>query len=528
MNMIRNNWLAGVLLLSGLTACTGGLEDANVDPNKMLVGDVNPYGMFEPLLYNGGTTWQNYTWYWNDELIQFTAFTGGVTREEHRYKISDGDWKSVWNKYSGFAGNAVHMYDLAAQRDDKAVEAVALTLKVLNMYNLTDMHGDIPYSEAFQARTPGGTTKPKFDSQADVYRQMFAELETANKLYAESPVFQKPELDGMYKGNMKAWQKFNNSLYLRLLCRVSGRSEMNVGQKMTEILANPATYPVFTSNADNAVVNFSGIKPYASYFDAMNEGNFTTSGRKLTTQLIKMTVVTEDNLQVYEDPRLAIYGRKNPNATIEVNKVKINIWKGTVGGCTREEMNSVDAGAAFLNFGVLCRSNAPATFMDFAEVQFIYAEAALKGLISGGETKAKSYYEAAVKASLEKWGGVGSLSLTPVTITEADMTTFLNSKLASWENAINKQELLGNQKFLALFWVGMEAYHEYRRTGYPELTIGAGTDYNDFQFPARFGYSSVTLATNHANAEAALERMGGANDMKTPVWWSLKAINNSK
>ncbi|GAE82821.1 hypothetical protein [Bacteroides reticulotermitis] len=56
MNMIRNNWLAGVLLLSGLTACTGGLEDANVDPNKMLVGDVNPYGMFEPLLYNGGTT----------------------------------------------------------------------------------------------------------------------------------------------------------------------------------------------------------------------------------------------------------------------------------------------------------------------------------------------------------------------------------------------------------------------------------------------------------------------------------------
>lgn len=77
-----------------------------------------------------------------------------MTREEHRYKISDGDWKSVWNKYSGFAGNAVHMYDLAAQRDDKAVEAVALTLKVLNMYNLTDMHGDIPYSEAFQARTP--------------------------------------------------------------------------------------------------------------------------------------------------------------------------------------------------------------------------------------------------------------------------------------------------------------------------------------------------------------------------------------
>src|SRR5690554_5097903 len=83
------------------------------------------------------------------------------------------------------------------------------------------------------------------------------------------------------------WRKFNNSLYLRLLNRVSGRSEMNVGVKMTEILNNPSQYPIFTSNADNATVQFSGNDPYINRFGTTTESEFTSSGRKLTEQLIK-------------------------------------------------------------------------------------------------------------------------------------------------------------------------------------------------------------------------------------------------
>lgn len=522
MKILKNSW-TGALLIAALSACTGGFEEANTDPNKMLIGDIKPYGMFEPLLYGSANAWQNYTWYWNDELMQFTAFTGGVTREEHRYKIADGDWKGVWNKYSGFANNAMHMYDLAAEREDEAVKAVALTMKVMNMSNLTDIFGDIPYAEAFQARVPGGTSKPKFDSQQEVYEQMFAELETANGLYASLPTFQKPALDGMYGGDMRQWQKFNNSLYLRLLCRVSGRNEMKVGETITKILSHPETYPVFASNADNATVKFSGVDPYRNYFATTDDAGFTTSGRKLTRQLLKLTVVTENDAQIYEDPRLSIYGRKNDSKVTNPD----NIWKGTQSGCTREEMNSVDKGAAFLNHPVFCRPDATSTFMDYAEIQFILAEATLKGSIGGGMAKAKEYYETAVRTSIEKWADLGKYSANPVVITEDDINTFLSSELASWDKATNKEELIGNQKYLALFWIGMEAYHEYRRTGYPELTIGQGATYNDLMFPSRFGYSSVTMATNNENAQIALRRMGGANDMKTPVWWSKQAITSN-
>ena len=85
---------------------------------------------------------------------------------------------------------------------------MALTLKVLFMSNLTDMFGDIPYSEAFQGREEGGTKTPKYDSQQEVYEQMFADLEAANELYATQPTMLDGNLDGLYGGDMAAWRKF--------------------------------------------------------------------------------------------------------------------------------------------------------------------------------------------------------------------------------------------------------------------------------------------------------------------------------
>jgi hypothetical protein len=346
---------------------------------------------------------------------------------------------------------------------------------------------------------------------------MFADLERANDIYATNPPFikKKDNYDSMYDGKMENWRKFNNSLYLRLLCRISGRTEMNAGAKIAEIIGDAEKYPVITSNADNATVKFTGSEPYRNYFHATNNGDFTANGRKLTEQLIKMTVITDEitGAQTYTDPRLPIIGVTTSSG----------LWKGTVAGCTREEANIVNSGTSMLNTPVFCRSGAPTFLMDYAEVQFILAEAALKGHLAGGEAKAKEYYTAAITASLEKWAEFGGFSAKPVEITSADVAAFLDSDLASWDRAADKETLIAEQKYLALFWTGMEAYHEYRRTGYPVLTIGAGCVANDFILPTRFGYPNVTMATNYKNAMDAVNRMGG-NDMKTPVWWSRQAI----
>ena len=507
----------------GLCAsCTNNFDEINTNPNATLVGSIQASGMFEPILYNSANQWLNRTWYYNDELIQFTAHTGGITRKEHQYFLEDSrDWAGFWNFFANYGNNVEHMRELAVKQNDKSLEAIALTFKVLFFSNMTDMFGSVPCTEAFAGRTLGGTQTPVFDSQKMIYELMFQYLEEANAIYATNPVFLNPTMDGMYGGNMSLWRKFNNSLYLRLLCRVSGRTEMNVGTKMTEMLNNPGLYPIFTSNADNATVKFTGVEPYINEFGTTTESGFTSSGRKLTKQLIGMTVVTDTyGNQSYVDPRLPIIGKKNPNATVNPS----NIWIGTKAGCTDLEITTVDKGTSWLNYTTFCRKDATYTYMDYAETQFIYAEAALKGLIAGGSAAAKTYYETGVRASMEKWSALGAYATPAASITSAQVDTYLASKLGSWDLATNKEEFLGNQKFLALFWVGMEAYHEYRRTGYPVLTIGEGTTYNDGILPTRFGYSSTTMSTNNANANAALLDMGGANDMKTPVWWSKQAI----
>ena len=143
----------------------------------------------------------------------------------------------------------------------------------------------------------------------------------------------------------------------------------------------------------------------------------------------------------------------------------------------------------------------PAFYMDYAEVQFILAEAALKSWIPGGEAAAKAYYEAGITASMEKWSEQGAFSETPTSITQSDIDTYLASPLGSWDMAPNKEEAIGNQKYLALFWVGMEAWHEYRRTGFPQLTIGAGTVYNDNVLPTRFGYPCHHDVDQHSQRE---------------------------
>ena len=80
MNSINKIWIFGLTAMLTL-GCTSDFEETNTNPNNTSVGDIKASGMFEPLLYNGANAWLNYTWFWNDELIQFTAFTGGTTRQ---------------------------------------------------------------------------------------------------------------------------------------------------------------------------------------------------------------------------------------------------------------------------------------------------------------------------------------------------------------------------------------------------------------------------------------------------------------
>lgn len=508
--------VAGSLLACSTVSCTNDFEEINTDPNKLPIGDLNAYGVFEAMFYGMGKRQCYFTWAYSDELVQFTACTGQNGKDFHRYSFNNNNVETVWNNYAQYAANADHMIKLGINKKEPAAQAVGMTLKVLCMSNLTDIFGDVPYSEAFKFAENNWT--PKFDSQKDVYRQMFADLEAANELYAKSPVFAKPGIDLMYGGDMNLWRKFNNSLYLRLLMRVSGRAEMNADAKIKEIVSKPGKYPVISSNDESATIKNTGLDPYYNYFrpSGTTKVQFSSGSYKLTHTLVGLTVRSGADSEL--DPRLTTMATKfNSDGD----------WTSVQGGCSLSDVRVEDTGSSYLNYEVLVRDAAPVWLLDYSEVQFILAEAALKGYIDGGETAARDYYESAVTASCKKWAELVQYSKRKYEITDARISSFLSGSLAGWDNNADHEALIGNQKFLSLFWVGFEAYHELRRTGYPVITIGKGCSYNNFEYPQRLFYPTNTVGSNNANVQEALDRMGGDNTLRTPVWWSYKAINGT-
>ncbi|MBQ6869295.1 MAG: SusD/RagB family nutrient-binding outer membrane lipoprotein, partial [Alistipes sp.] len=267
MKTMKNYLILIGLCLVTLFSCTNNFEEINKNPNQPAYGEINAINLLQVLTMNASDRWLNHTWTLNGELIQYTV-SGTSNNSYHRFVIPNITTAGCWNWYARLAATADEMERLAIKYDDQNCQAVALTLKVLFMSNLTDCFGDVPYSEAFGNINGEKINKPKFDTQKDVYTKLFEQLEQANELYNTSEPFEASR-DLLYNGDIAKWRKFNNSLYLRLLMRMSNRDNVfAVGKKIQEIYLNPNRYPVFASNDDNATLYFDEVEPFVNYFGA--------------------------------------------------------------------------------------------------------------------------------------------------------------------------------------------------------------------------------------------------------------------
>ena len=108
---IKNIVLAsmGVAVVSSAVSCTQDFEEINTDPNKTVLGEALPYHMLEPLIYNGANQRAYHTHSWNNELVQFTCYSGGTTNQVHRYYLSNSEFDRDWKLFANFGYNAVHM-----------------------------------------------------------------------------------------------------------------------------------------------------------------------------------------------------------------------------------------------------------------------------------------------------------------------------------------------------------------------------------------------------------------------------------
>ncbi len=475
-----NYYLLPALVLL-FSACRKDFKEINKNPNASVAA--RPESLLAPALYNVVNNNLNRALRLNNVLMQDHVPLSN-NNDIGRYLVRPAESDFMWNNWYLQLNNFRDMYAKAVDVSDTTLMGVALICDVWLSSQITDMFGDVPYFNAVKGKE--GVYEPEFDPQQDIYTDLFKKLETANALLALNKALaaEKKAADPLYQGDPVLWRKFGNSLYLRLLMRVSGKAEMKVPATLKRIVETEGTkYPMMAANAESAVLRFTTVPPYTSEFYNYRDYDFNGA--------VSCSDFFINNLNQWKDPRLTVW------ATEASLGVYLGVPSGYAEGQVPEQMSTYLA--ALKNNPLL------GNIMNYAELEFLLAEAALRGMIS---LPAQELYEKGVSNAITFWG-----KELPENYLQKDGVAWLSDGTAA-----QKMEQVLLQKYYALFFTDFQQWSEYRRTGYPVLPRGAGVQYNA-QMPARFKYPVYVQSVNSVHYNEAVSRMGG-DDINIKVWWN--------
>ncbi len=527
-----------VLFLFG--GCTKDFETMNINPNEPTeVPTAYLFTSAEKAMV--GFLWDEW---WNGRfgMIYSQMWSQASYTDESRYKIRDGVNNNYWIYF--YAGrdytppdgtlNGGGMEDLQRiielNTDPETAEKVAASgsndnqiaaariLKVWMFQIITDTWGDVPYSQALQGAE---NVSPGYDLQEDIYHALVQEVQDARDLIKldEEGIHG----DIIYNGDMAKWKKFANSLLMRIGIRMSKVDAAGAKDAIEKALASGP----FTSNDDNAVFSFIDGVPNNN---PLNENQKIRSDFGVSKPLI-------DFLNGKSDPRIGFYANLPNNGTEYV---------GFPYGMTNTEATPISTDDVSMPGNIVYAPTAPAFFMLYDEVEFIKAEAYNSLGVAGDAEQA--YYNGII-ASMDYWNYLASITPTgwyridanntnvlPEPITSTQMDEYMASESVVW-NAANAEELIGEQKYIALYPQGLQAWFEYNRTGYPagvlilpgetiSYTVGAISGEYTFTplvgniIPHRMTYPSEEQDLNGASYSAAVASQG-ADNFETYLWWQV-------
>lgn len=346
--------------------------------------------------------------------------------------------------------------------------AIAKVFRAYAFSVLVNTFGDIPYTEALQGRA---NTTPKYDNQKMVYYALLDTIDAAiNEMDLSGESFGGADL--VYGGDMNLWYKFSNSIKLKL-----GMIIADVDPAKSASVVESAAPNVFTSNSDNALLRYTTIPPNVNPIWT----NLVQSGRN--DFVAANTLV--DTMNAHNDPRRPYFFTEGPTSG------------QYIGG-------EYGAGNAFDNFShpsdKIEAPDFPAILMDYAEVEFLLAEGAARGMAVGGT--AVQHYDNGVMASIQFW------------------TDGANSGAAYLLNPINQfnagnwKKSIGVQAWINYYTRGFDAWIEQRRLDYPQLVAPPSAV---TPFPVRYTYPSTeeNLNPNYGAAAAAV----GGDAVTTKLFW---------
>lgn len=406
------------ILLSG---CTGSFDD--VDTNPFALNDVPPTNILATVLR--GTAEE-----FGGEKDVFGTFAGYLVKIQYPENLSgftpsNNSYGNKW--YQCYYSNTQLNVLLKNVHEDAKIAYVAKIWQIYLWQYLVDAWGDVPYSDAFKGSE--GILMPKYDKQEDIYPDLLSRLKTiADDMAMSKGEGNIGDGDFIYGGDIDKWQKFCNSLRLRIAMRISGVAPELSKSTIEEICGNPTKYPYIDSNASGCMFWWPGAAPYEEMWyedESSRPDNFGIFD------------ILINHLNEMEDPRIGVIAQPANDGE----------FRGYQNGAS-----AVENYATISHIGIKYAFD-PKGFTPFykaCESYFIIAEAAMLGWNVG--MTAADAYEKGVRLSMEENG-----------VSTANTDTYLNGK-GKWNNT---KDRIWEEMWVALFKENHEAWSLFRRTGVP-------------------------------------------------------------
>ncbi|MFB6230290.1 MAG: SusD/RagB family nutrient-binding outer membrane lipoprotein [Salinibacter sp.] len=516
--LTRHILVFGVLLV-GLTACDSldsRLQDINTDPTKETSLKPGFQLTNVQLLTSGGRyeTWRNNLIY-NSTMVQhFASLTSYWAGDKYFYISSYS--AAVWDRwYDSAVKEAVDLERRTRGKKEMVNKnAVAKIMKVFIFHRLTDLYGDIPYSEAGLAFYEG-ISKPKYDKQKNIYDSMLKELETAVGQFDQSkPMYGNGDI--MFDGSIAKWKKFGNSLMLRLALRMV-KVNNSKAQKWAQKAIN-GDGGLMESNDDIAYI------PHQSGPSGINKNGNGEVFAFIGPAPPYMSDTFVSWMKSKDDPRLRVYGEDDGDPAKGLPN-GFDAGSGSSGiqshsswvSCEGDNPPDPCGTDVYMKPNkVLLGVDDPMFFQTYAEVELMRAEAKVRWGIGSGS--AESHYRKGVRAALNYLSMYGEAAA----ISQDKVDTYVSN--VPWaSNTQDQIRQINEQYWAATLMNEYEAYANWRRTGYPELTP---TDYpgnrTDGRIPRRMIYPNSEASVNKANYNEAVSRYENGDSFMSRMWWDVK------
>ena len=381
---------------------------------------------------------------------------------------------------SNYYNYLMDLQDIINRDGGKNMNAVAKILQAYIFWYVTDMWGDVPYSQALKGTT---SLKPAFDTQETIYKGLIQQLTDAvGSFDATAPLITG---DFIYSGDISSWKKMANSLRMMMALRLTKRYPAASDYAATQFkaaLADGGGY--MTANSENFKVTYDGDKYKSPWYNLYD-------GRKDVGQSKTIT----DMLAGYGDNRQTTMGSSTQGVPYGLARVDAEAW-----ATANPNWSRILAATLRPTGGVV-------TIVTASEVTLARAEAADRGWTT---EDALNLYKQGITLSFEQWGA-GTPASTYFDQTGVAFTA------ATGTGANLKQ--IATQRWLATYPDGVQGWSEWRRTGFPVLTPAVAATNTSKLIPRRYTYATVEYNTNGDNVTAAAGRLEGGDTQDSKFWW---------